>query len=74
MLNIYCPDQSFLSYADFSGKWDGIPVEVWCEEIEESERTPKALKDFTTYIGKDGWIKPEGSDNWSYIGPIRIIS
>lgn len=74
MLYIYVQDQSFLSYADFSGKWSNIPVEVWCEEIEEEKRVPKALKDFTIYTGKDTWLKPEGSDEWSYVGPIRIVS
>lgn len=72
-MNIEVEDRTFLKQADFKGNWQGIPVEAWCEEIKKDSRPSRDLADRTVYRCEEGWVRPEGSENWTLIGLIRIV-
>lgn len=72
-MNIEVEDKTFLKQTDFEGKWGNIPVEAWCEEIKKDPRPPRELAGRTVYKCEEGWVRPIGSENWTFIGLIRII-
>ncbi|MFP4135349.1 MAG: hypothetical protein ACLFTJ_14500 [Halothece sp.] len=74
MFNIYVSSQEFLQYADFKGKWEKqVPVEVWCEDLQEVKRPPRELSHCTIYVSKEAWLRLEGTPNWAVVRGIRII-
>lgn len=74
MFNIYVNSKAFLQFADFKGKWENqIPVEAWCEDLQEQKRPPRDLSDCTIYVSKQAWLRLEGTSNWAVVGGIRII-
>ena len=72
-MDIEVKDQTLLKQADFEGNWQGIPMKVWCDNLVEEQRPPSRLSNRTVYRCEKGWVKPEGSEDWTLIGLVRIF-